>query len=274
MKTHCMLTGLAMAGLGLTFIAKSQEPAPADEAKGATTRKSSEVDPFDPDASPPKPMLVQVQVEYLEMSHEALTKLLFLAKPTSSDATKLREQVQEMVGKNEAKVIETQICTAKSGQKATCESIHEFMYPTEYEPPRFPGPSHVIKKADQPEIAAGLGFEECPATPTAFETRNVGSTLEIEPTIGEEGRFIDLRFVPEFIWHTGNNTWHEGKDRAGNPYRIQMPDFYTLRFNTSLTCINGQYNLAGVVSPKDDKGDTDTSRKVMVFVKCDILEVK
>jgi hypothetical protein len=30
--------------------------------------------------------------------------------------------------------------------------------------------------------------------------------------------------------------------------------------------------LAGVVSPKDDKGETDMTRKVMIFVKCDGAE--
>ena len=58
---------------------------------------------------------------------------LFLAKPASADATELRKQVQDMVSKNEAKVLETQITVARSGRKATSESIHEFIYPTEYE---------------------------------------------------------------------------------------------------------------------------------------------
>lgn len=269
MKTHWMLTGLAMAGLGFSFVAKSQEPAPAAFEKAATEapqepEEAEQSDLFDADAGAQKQ--VQVQVEYLEMSHEALTKLLFSAKPTSSDATKLREQVQDMVGRNEAKVLETQIIVSRSGQKSTCESIHEFIYPTEYEQPALPCDVAGSKEDDSPI--------SIPPIPTAFETRNLGSTLEIEPTIGDNDPLIDLRFVPEMVWHTGNSVWTEGKDELGNPYKVQMPNMYTLRLNTSIMCISGKYTLAGVVSPKDDKGDTDTSRKVMIFVKCDILVVK
>ena len=46
-------------------------------------------------------------------------------------------------------------------------------------------------------------------------------------------------------------------------------DIETLRLNTAFTCISGQYTLVGVVSPKDAKGETDMTRKVMVFVKCE-----
>ena len=39
-------------------------------------------------------------------------------------------------------------------------------------------------------------------------------------------------------------------------------------------CITGQYMLVGAVSPKDAKGEVDLTRKVMVFVKCDVLTMK
>ncbi|MDA0767343.1 MAG: hypothetical protein O3A92_11030 [Verrucomicrobia bacterium] len=53
-----------------------------------------------------------------------------------------------------------------------------------------------------------------------------------------------------------------------------MPDIYVLRFQTSVICVAGQYLMAAVLSPKDAKGETDRTRKVMVFVKCDVLTVE
>jgi hypothetical protein len=269
MKRTWIAMGCVLASLPLAALAQNQEPAPpAFEKSAEGSEKTEEPDLFDADANAPKQ--VQVQVEFVEMPHEALTKLLFLAKPKSADATDLRKQVQDMVSRNEAKVIETQIVIARSGQKATSESIHEFIYPTEYEPPGFP--AHTGSDA---ENAPKDSPQWSPApTPTAFETRNLGTTVEIEPTIGEDNRIIDLRFVPELIWHTGNVTWQEGKDKFGNPFTIEMPEIYMLRLNTAFTCISGQYTLVGVVSPKDEKGETDMTRKVMVFVKCYILAVK
>ena len=267
-RNRLFLVWIMMFALELPAPAETPDDVPpASEKSPESSNHSGDVDPFDPDTRAPK--LVRVQAEFIELSHEALTKLLFLSKPASADSTELRKQVQEMVSKNEAKVIETQMITAKSGQKATTESIHEFIYPTEYSPPGLPGSFDESYKAPPNPLKINLA-----PVPTAFDTRNLGSTLEIEPTIDDGNNTIQLRLVPEIVYHTGNTTWYEGKDITGNPFKVMMPNMYVARLNTSLTLINGQYTLAAVVSPKDDKGDTDMTRKVMVFVKCDVLIVK
>lgn len=265
MKNSWLLVGIVFAGLGLPALTHAQEPAPPafEKSSAPTPEEATESEMFDDETGQPK--LVRIQVEFVELSHEAVTKLLFLSKPKSSDATELRTQVQEMVAKNEAKVIETQMITAKSGQKAVTEAVHEFIYPTEYEQANLPSDSK-----DTPQKSKGVATP----LPTAFETRNLGSTLEVEPTIGADDRTIDLRFVPEVVYHTGDTIWQEGKDAAGSSYKVMMPDIYAIRINTALTLITGKYTLAGLVSPKDAKGDTDMTRKVMVFVKCDVLTVK
>jgi len=218
--------------------------------------------------------ILQVQVEYVEMSHEDLTKLLFLAEPKTSDATGLRKQVQEMVVRKEAKVIETQLTTGSNGQKATTESVAELIYPTEYEPPELPcGQSPTL--AGNPPAAAQAGIREgagpSAVIPTAFDTRNCGSTLETESVASADGKSVTVSLTPELVWHTGNTSWLDLKDALGNGSKVEMPGFYSLRFKTQLSCVNGRYLMAAVLSPKDEKGITDSSRKVMVFVKCDVL---
>jgi hypothetical protein len=231
-------------------------------------------DPVDPEVNPPK--MIRVQVEFVDLSHEKLTELLFMADPPSADATAMRKQIQALVKKGEAKVMETLICTARSGEKALGESINEFIYPTEYEPPELPSTVGIPDKDDglTPDEVKLLRMLRTPPTPTSFETRNLGSTLEIEPTLNETGDLIDLRFAPEMVWHTGETVWVEEKDSEGNVSKIQMPKIYTMRVTTALTCREGQYVMAAVQSPKDADGTTDFSRKVMVFVKCDTLVVK
>ena len=66
----------------------------------------------------------------------------------------------------------------------------------------------------------------------------------------------------------------EHKDEKGNVSKIETPNFYTLRLNPALVCKDGQYTFAGVLSPKDSKGGIDMTRKVMIFIKCDILTVR
>lgn len=266
MKRTWWFAGWVCLGLVVPMPGEETVP-PAFEKSTNSVEETEAPDPFDPDESSPK--LIQVQVESIELSHEALTKLLFPAKPPSADATGLRKQLQEMVSRNEATVLETQIVVGRSGQKSTSESIHEFTYPTEFEA------VSIEKKAEEKiQETMTSSFPVNPGMPCAFETRNLGSTLDIEPTLGEDDRIIELRLVPELVWHTGNTVWQEVKDSLGNITKFQMPDIYTLRINTSITCIRGQYTFVAAQSPKDANGNADMTRKVMIFVKCEVLSVK
>jgi len=252
----------------------SEEDAVNPAREGSGEGESNVVDPFDPDQN--CPVFVQVQVEFVELSHEKMTELLFLSSPESSDATALRKQLGEMATSGEARVLETMMVVARNGEKASSEGIKEFIYPTEYEPAEIPN------EVDLPDKKGGLTPEDVkllwmlrtPATPTAFETRNLGSTLEVEANLGEDGRIIDLRFAPEIVWHTGNTVWNKTTDGAGNVSTIEMPLIYKLAVNTAITCIDGQYTLVAALSPKDQNGVMDFARKVMVFVKCDVMKVK
>ena len=156
--------------------------------------------------------------------------------------------------------------TARSGQKATIEIIREFIYPTEYEPPELPnsvgggqnGGGQGIGLSTQP-----ASFPVTPATPTAFETRNTGVTLEIEPTIGDNDFVIDLRFVPEIVEfegfiNYGSPIQSPATDFLGNPTtvtitenRIEMPVFSSRRVNTSLTIYDGYTVAVGGLMRED-----------------------
>ena len=212
---------------------------------------------------------IRVQVEFIDVSHEQFTELMFGPKPPANDG-ELRKQVAQLVKDGKGTIIETLLCTALNGQKATSESIEEFIYPTEYEPATLP--EKIEGKAAE---AAGTteGNRPDPSTgpmPTAFDTRNVGSTLEIEPTLSEDGRIINLRFVPEIVYHVGNEIWSEWKGEHGNS-PVQMPTFYAIRINTTATLASGHYQLCGALSPKNKEGKPDFSRKLMVFVKADVI---
>jgi hypothetical protein len=265
-------TSLLLLAIGATvpLVAQDTQTVPPAFEKGVGTTETGnaeEEDPFDPDESAPK--MIQVQLEYIELPHEALTKLLFLTEPKTTDAGPLRKTLQEMVARNEAKVLETQLVVSKSSNKSTTDSIHEFIYPTEFEPPSLPC---TPKSKDSPPPMNGP-FPANPAMPTAFDTRNLGSNLEVEPTAGMDG-VVDIRMAPQLVWHTRDTTWQETKDSMGNLSQVRMPDIYTLSVNASVTCISGQYTLVSVQSPMNEKGETDFSRKVVVLLKCDVLSVR
>jgi general secretion pathway protein D len=165
---------------------------------------------------------------------------------------------------------------ARSGETATIEIIREFIYPTEYEPPELP---------NQVGATGGLGggvgggggsgiFPVTPSTPTAFETRNTGVTLEIQPTIGANDYVIDLRFAPEIVEfegfiNYGSPITSPASDAFGNPTnvtitenRIEMPVFASRRVNTGLTIYDGHTVAVGGLMREDVQRVED---KVPIF---------
>jgi len=154
--------------------------------------------------------------------------------------------------------------TTRSGQKATIEIIREFIYPTEYEPPELPNTVGATGGVGGGLGGGGAGiFPVTPATPTAFETRNTGVMLEIEPTIDENNFVIDLRFVPEIVEfegfiNYGSPIQSPSSDLFGNPVtvtitenRIEMPVFSVRRVNTSLTIYDGYTVSVGGLMRED-----------------------
>ena len=162
---------------------------------------------------------------------------------------------------------------AKSGESATIEVIREFIYPTEYEPPELPQSVGTTSSSSNDGDGGGGGaeiFPVTPATPTGFETRNTGVTLEIEPTIGENNYSIDLRFAPELVEFEGFINYGSpiqtlGTDILGNPIsititenRIEMPVFATRRVTTGLTIYDGYTVAVGGLMREDVQNVEDS----------------
>ena len=162
---------------------------------------------------------------------------------------------------------------AKSGESATIEVIREFIYPTEYEPPELPQSVGTTSSSSNDGDGGGGSaeiFPVTPATPTGFETRNTGVTLEIEPTIGENNYSIDLRFAPELVEFEGFINYGSpiqtlGTDILGNPIsititenRIEMPVFATRRVTTGLTIYDGYTVAVGGLMREDVQNVEDS----------------
>ena len=106
--------------------------------------------------------------------------------------------------------------TTKSGQRAVIEIIREFRYPTEFDPPQIPQTFGSQNGTSNGNSSSAVVFPVTPTTPTAFETRNTGVTLEVEPTVGPDGTTIDLNLVPQVVEF-------EGFINYGSPIRTVNP---------------------------------------------------
>ena len=157
--------------------------------------------------------------------------------------------------------------TTKSGQRAVIEIVREFRYPTQFQPPQIPqtvGSTSGIGAGSAP-------IPITPTTPTAFETRNTGVTLEVEPVVGPDGITIDLNLVPQVVEFEGFINYGSPilapptaittalgvipglaqQDRVLTPNVINQPIFSTRKVTTSVSVWDGQTVVLGGLMRED-----------------------
>lgn len=213
--------------------------------------------------------LSRTQVEFIEVSHARYTELM-AAKANANHDNALREKVGELLAKHDAIMVESMMTVGKFEQETSIKSVTEFRYPTEYEPGELPK----IITLDHPDSAdkSKLPDNATGPFPAAWETRELGSQMEIEGSIEAFDGIVMLKLAADIVHHCGNFIWREWRDcRSHAP--VQMPVFHALHFQTKLAIVPNQYLMAAALSPRDAKGFTDPARKVMVFVKTEILNV-
>jgi general secretion pathway protein D len=104
--------------------------------------------------------------------------------------------------------------TTKSGQRAVIEIVREFRYPTQFTEPKVPD---IQGRGSSSSTTTTIALPVVgPSTPSNFETRNTGVTLEVEPVVGPDGVTIDLNLVPQVVEF-------EGFINYGSPIRTVNP---------------------------------------------------
>lgn len=142
----------------------------------------------------------------------------------------------------------------RPGQNAVVQSVIEFMYPEEYEPPEIPN------------SVGGGDAVVTPATPTSFVKKDLGVSLEILPEVGADRKIIEVQVNPlitdfegfvnygspitgssttgtiDFVGgtSTSSSTFGEITDNS-----ILMPLFRTIRGKTAVRIADGQTIVMG-----------------------------
>ncbi len=160
--------------------------------------------------------------------------------------------------------------TTRSGQASSLTAIREFIYPTEYEPPELPN-----------SVGSGGGSTPVtPATPTAFDKKDVGIHLEVLPVADANKQYIDLTVNPIFSTFDGfvnygspiNSTT---TDVLGNPQTvvvtenaILMPVFSKQSVSTNVHVADGSTIVIGGLMKEAIQ---DVEDKVPVFGSIPII---
>lgn len=169
----------------------------------------------------------------LDGSNPALQNLGIL------DEGRMQNLVRKLAQQKGVNLMSAPSVTTRSGQNATVEVVREFIYPTEFDPPRETG-------KDAPQMVI-------PTTPTAFEMKPVGVRMEVVPTLGSGGD-IELTVSPQVTSFEGYMDYGSPITQAGkvvSENKVQQPIFHTLKTTASFVMKPGQSVVFGGLGSPD-----------------------
>lgn len=129
-----------------------------------------------------------------------------------------REKYEELIRRVNStvgsEILSAPSVVAQGGQSARVELVREFIYPSNYDPPKFPSGEEVpVEKKENAPPTEVSSFPVTPSAPSSFESRNLGLAMEFLPILKLDGT-VELGLDIE-------NVLFEGFVNYGSP--IQTP---------------------------------------------------
>lgn len=139
---------------------------------------------------------------------------------------------------NTGKLERMLVLRTKSGQRAVIENVTNYIFPTEFTQPQIPcgNPKNI-------QVPTPL-----PVAPTAFDKRDVGDTIEAEPTLSEDAKSVDFQIMISHLGLARREKW--GKEIT----ELEQPQLESQKANTNITAAIGSPRLIGTLNPPFGNG--------------------
>jgi len=197
----------------------------------------------------PAPVKAEPRVGvYLEVQVFRMPRLLAVAsvlnQPKNTNYAVVLKRVQDLVAEKKAELVGNPSIITLSGNRAVVESVLEHKYPTEFSAPERP-PNTGSTNPEEPKANVATGVpREIFATPTAFEKRDVGVTLEIEPGFDPKFNIITFQTAVAFI-----TLQESSRFVADGGEIVEQPNFYAKKISTNGSVRNGGVAFLGTIEP-------------------------
>ena len=195
-----------------------------------------------PDALTSKlPWNVHVEVLMVAMPQDMAMDLLpELRDPTKCEAafTKILAAIKD----KKATLMGYPMVETISGNRTVSEASTEQRYPTEFEAPCFSKAAIEAAKETKEKTPEAIANE---ALPTAFETRNLGATLEVQLVFAANGDYLELQVNTQRTELLGFDTFYSTKVKD-TVSKLDQPRFFTSKTNTNITVRSGEHRLIAV----------------------------
>ncbi|MEM7391690.1 MAG: hypothetical protein AAF492_05010, partial [Verrucomicrobiota bacterium] len=144
--------------------------------------------------------------------------------------------------------------SADHGRQTLLQQGHEMIYPSEYAPHRSSSGA-----AQKHPVSA-------PLIPTALETRNAGTSLQIEGTRSPEG-YVQVWYDFKHVRLAGQSVHHRIKEGEEWIPDATMPTFATMNQSSTAIVCPGRTSLIGVLAPLTPDGSPDESKRTLLFIE-------
>lgn len=151
------------------------------------------------------------------------------------------DRLQSMIRKGEATLLAWPMVRTMDGARSTSETMLEKRYPTNFEPPQVPQTFGAL-----PPTPGPIRADTVEGLPNAYETRNLGVTLEASPVVLGEGRqlYLDLQITRVDL--IGFEDFGYALTAHNTVVPAPQPLFFTLKSTLELKLQNGQRQLVAV----------------------------
>ena len=208
-----------------------------------------------------RPQQTRVSLQFIEVAHTSLTEML--ASDEKNGET-LYGKTIVLTKNGQATILESCMVVTRSGQRANTESIREEIFPSQYGSMDLLN-NFVGNDTFSPNQVTSPIFRQI----FTFEPRNTGVTLEVEATVAPHG-MISIRVAPEIVTRLRLVNYMEHVDPWGDA-SYRMPIFECLRAISSITVKPGKFVFISALTPKMNGQGPVVMRKILVFIRADLL---
>jgi hypothetical protein len=224
----------------------------------------------------------------------------FAGRDLEAGTSDLRQAALEWIRAGRGREVDRISTPTRSGQRQVAEMIAEFRYPMEFsvegedtgaqdvasvierlraQSTRDPKAAEQLMRlehlrADPKTVEEFLRWslnrplrvaKNPVVTPSAYETRNIGYTLEVESAMAPNG-VVDLQIAVGDVRHCGNAVAHRREMDGKFEPDMEQPIFATMKTTTNATLIIGQPMLLTIQSPADEQGRPEPQRRIVTFL--------
>jgi hypothetical protein len=268
MKFHPLI-GVVLTALPLDA-AEKRAPKPIVDPPRAELEK---LGGFEPAPGDPPVLVIHCELQVVAVPEaDALPLVEQMKDPAQIERG--YEAIQVMLARKKATLIGWPCVITKSGQRAVAENVTEIRYATEFlpapdgarnaapvaghgAPPGDARPAAANAKAEvaaeNPPHGAGAAVKVPEVFPSAFEKRDTGVTLELEPTLSElEPLRIDIQIVPQHVRLLRFE--QRVTETQGRKVIVEQPVFETNKVSTNICISSGQRVLLGTFRVTEPPG--------------------